>query len=90
MAKGYFGAKVEAVPHREAGGYEIRPVRVYRPQAESAISAVVDHPYLSAAVKINGMNYSHFMNGLKKAGVTLNRQDAPLSSRCRMPRRSPR
>ena len=28
---------------------------------------------ISAAVKMHGMNYSTFMNGLKKAGVTLNR-----------------
>ena len=29
---------------------------------------------ISAACKINGMNYSTFINGLKKAGVTLNRK----------------
>ena len=29
---------------------------------------------ISAAAKINGMNYSTFMNGLKKAGITLNRK----------------
>ena len=29
---------------------------------------------ISAACKLNGMNYSTFMNGLKKAGVTLNRK----------------
>ena len=29
---------------------------------------------ISAATKMNGMNYSTFMNGLKKAGVTLNRK----------------
>lgn len=29
---------------------------------------------ISAACKMNGMNYSTFMNGLKKAGVTLNRK----------------
>jgi len=29
---------------------------------------------ISAACKANGMNYSTFMNGLKKAGVTLNRK----------------
>jgi large subunit ribosomal protein L20 len=29
---------------------------------------------ISAACKTNGMNYSSFMNGLKKAGVTLNRK----------------
>jgi large subunit ribosomal protein L20 len=29
---------------------------------------------ISAAAKINGMNYSTFMNGCKKAGITLNRK----------------
>ena len=29
---------------------------------------------ISAAAKMNGMNYSTFMNGLKKAGVDLNRK----------------
>ena len=29
---------------------------------------------ISAQCKVNGMNYSRFMNGLKKAGVTLNRK----------------
>ena len=29
---------------------------------------------ISAAAKINGMNYSTFMNGLKKAGICLNRK----------------
>lgn len=29
---------------------------------------------ISAAAKMNGMNYSTFMNGLKKADITLNRR----------------
>lgn len=29
---------------------------------------------ISAACKLNGMNYSTFMNGLKKAGINLNRK----------------
>lgn len=29
---------------------------------------------ISAAAKMNGMNYSTFMNGLKKAGIHLNRK----------------
>lgn len=29
---------------------------------------------ISAQAKVNGINYSRFMNGLKKAGVTLNRK----------------
>ncbi|MBQ2752190.1 MAG: 50S ribosomal protein L20, partial [Oscillospiraceae bacterium] len=29
---------------------------------------------ISAACRMNGMNYSTFMDGLKKAGITLNRK----------------
>lgn len=29
---------------------------------------------ISAACKMNDMNYSRFMNGLKKAGITMNRK----------------
>ena len=29
---------------------------------------------ISAQARMNGMNYSRFMNGLKKAGITLNRK----------------
>ena len=29
---------------------------------------------ISAGCKLNGINYSTFMNGLKKAGITLNRK----------------
>lgn len=29
---------------------------------------------ISAAAKMNGMNYSTFMNGLKKAGIEINRK----------------
>ncbi|MBQ7901668.1 MAG: 50S ribosomal protein L20, partial [Clostridia bacterium] len=29
---------------------------------------------ISAAAKLNGINYSQFMNGLKKAGINMNRK----------------
>ena len=29
---------------------------------------------ISAQAKVNGINYSRFMNGLKKSGITLNRK----------------
>ena len=29
---------------------------------------------ISAAAKMNGMNYSTFMNGMKKAGIEMNRK----------------
>ena len=42
---------------------------------------------ISAAVKPYGMNYSRFMNGLKKSGIEMNRKSLP-SSRSRMQLRS--
>ena len=36
--------------------------------------AVSRRSAISAACKLNGMNYSQFMNGLKKAGINLNRK----------------
>ena len=43
---------------------------------------------ISAACRMNDINYSTFMNGLKKAGVTLNRKcflKLPLQMRRRLP-----
>ena len=37
-------------------------------------SVVSRRSVISAACKLNGMNYSQFMNGLKKAGINLNRK----------------
>ena len=37
-------------------------------------SAVSRRNVISAACKLNGMNYSQFMNCLKKAGINLNRK----------------
>ena len=45
-----------------------------RKQQEARFPPPVDHPYFSAACRMNGINYSTFMNGLKKAGITLNRK----------------
>ena len=45
-----------------------------RKQKKRDFRSTVDHPYLCCLQGINGMNYSTFMNGLKKAGVDLNRK----------------
>ena len=73
-AKGYYGAKSrsyraakEQVQHslqyqyrdRRAKKREIRRLWITR---------------INAAARINGLSYSVFMNGLKKAGITLNRK----------------
>ena len=36
--------------------------------------SITDISFKAPAAKINGMNYSTFMNGCKKAGITLNRK----------------
>ena len=70
LAKGYFGAKSklfrtakEAV--MKSGQYAYIGRRDFRRLWITRISA---------AAKLNGMNYSTLMNGLKKAGVSLNRK----------------
>jgi large subunit ribosomal protein L20 len=74
LAKGYFGAKsklfrianqavmkslVYAYRDRKAKKRDFRKLWISR---------------INAAARINGMSYSRFMNGLKKAGIELNRK----------------
>ena len=74
LAKGYFGAKSklfktakEAV--MKSGNYAY----IGRRQKKRDFRRLWI-TRISAAAKINGMNYSTFMNGLKKAGVGINRK----------------
>ena len=74
LAKGYFGAKSthfkmakQAV--MKSGNYAY----VGRKQRKRDFRSLWI-TRISAACRINGMNYSTFMNGLKKAGVELNRK----------------
>ncbi len=74
LAKGYFGAKSklfktakEAV--MKSGNYAY----VGRKQKKRDFRRLWI-TRISAAAKINGMNYSTFMNGLKKAGISINRK----------------
>ena len=74
LAKGYFGAKSrlfrtakEAVMKSQQYAYIGRKQRK-RDFRRLWITRI------SAAAKVNGMNYSTFMNGLKKANITLNRK----------------
>lgn len=74
LAKGYFGAKSrlfrvakEAV--MKSGQYAyIGRKQKKRDFRQLWITRI------SAACKMNGMNYSTFINGLKKAGIDLNRK----------------
>ena len=74
LAKGYFGAKSklfktakEAV--MKSGNYAYIGRRLKKRDFRRLWITRI-----SAAAKMNGMNYSTFMNGLKKAGVQLNRK----------------
>ena len=74
LAKGYFGAKSklfktakEAV--MKSGNYAY----IGRRQKKRDFRRLWI-TRISAACKLNGINYSSFMNGLKKAGITINRK----------------
>ena len=74
LAKGYFGAKSrlfktakEAV--MKSGHYAY----IGRKQKKRNFRSLWI-TRISAGCKMNGINYSTFMNGLKKAGITLNRK----------------
>ena len=74
LAKGYFGAKhrlfktaKEAV--MKSGNYAYIGRRLKKRDFRRLWITRI-----SAAAKMNGMNYSTFMNGLKKAGVEINRK----------------
>ena len=74
MAKGYWGSKSkhfkmanQAVMKSGSYAYTGRKLKK-RDFRQLWITRI------NAACKMNGMNYSTFMNGLKKAGITLNRK----------------
>ena len=74
LAKGYFGAK--STPFKMAkqavmksGNYAY----IGRKQKKRDFRKLWI-TRISAACRTNGMNYSQFMNGLKKAGINLNRK----------------
>ena len=73
-AKGYWGAKSkhfkmakEAI--MKSGNYAFAGRKMKKRDFRSLWIARI-----SAEAKVNGMNYSTFMHGLKKAGVELNRK----------------
>ena len=74
LAKGYFGAKSklfktakEAV--MKSGNYAYIGRRLKKRDFRRLWITRI-----SAACKMNGMNYSTFMNGLKKSGIEMNRK----------------
>lgn len=74
LAKGYFGAKSKHFKMAKqavmkSGNYAY----VGRKQKKREFRQLWI-TRISAACKLNGINYSQFMNGCKKAGITLNRK----------------
>ena len=73
LAKGYWGSKSRHFKMAKQAVMKMVTTHI------SAVSTERDFRRLwitriSAACKSNGTNYSTFMNGLKKAGITLNRK----------------
>ena len=74
LAKGYFGAKSKLFrTAKEAVMKSGQYAYIGRRQRKRDFRRLWI-TRISAAAKLNGMNYSTLMNGLKKAGVTLNRK----------------
>ena len=74
LAKGYFGAKSKLFKMAKqqvmkSGNYAF----IGRKQKKRNFHSLWI-TRISAACRMNGINYSTFMNGLKKAGVELNRK----------------
>ncbi|MBP0981767.1 MAG: 50S ribosomal protein L20 [Oscillospiraceae bacterium] len=74
LAKGYFGGKSRLFrTAKEAVMKSGRYAYIGRKQKKRNFRQLWI-TRISAACRMNGVNYSTFMNGLKKAGVTLNRK----------------
>ena len=74
LAKGYFGAKSKQ--YRAASEQVRRSLRyayIGRKQKKRDFRRLWI-TRISAACKLNDMNYSRFMNGLRKAGIEINRK----------------
>ena len=74
MAKGYWGAKSK---HYKMANQAVMKSLTYAYTGRRLKKRDFRRLWItriSAACKLNGMNYSQFMNGLKKAGINLNRK----------------
>ncbi len=74
MAKGYWGAKSK---HFKMANQAVMKSLTYAYVGRRLKKRDFRRLWItriSAAAKANGMNYSRFMNGLKKAGIDLNRK----------------
>ena len=74
LSKGYFGAKSKLFrTANEAAMKSLRYAYIGRKHKKRDFRRLWI-TRISAATQANGMNYSTFMNGLKKAGVDINRK----------------
>ncbi len=74
MAKGYWGSKSK---HFKMANQQVMKSLTYAYVGRRLKKRDFRQLWItriSAACKLNGMNYSTFMNGLKKAGVQINRK----------------
>ena len=74
LAKGYWGSKSK---HFKMANQAVMKSGVYAYTGRKLKKRDFRQLWITrinAACKMNGMNYSTFMNGLKKAGITLNRK----------------
>ena len=74
MAKGYWGSK--STHYKMANQAVMKSLKyayIGRKQKKREFRQLWI-ARINAACKANGMNYSRFMNGIKKAGITMNRK----------------
>ena len=74
LAKGYFGAKSKHFKMAKQAVMKSGQYAYIGRKQKKRDFRRLWITRISAAAKLNGMNYSTFMNGLKKAGITMNRK----------------
>ncbi len=74
LAKGYFGAKSKHFKMAKQAVMKSGQYAYIGRKHKKRDFRRIWITRISAACKLNGMNYSSFMNGVNKAGITLNRK----------------
>ena len=74
LAKGYFGAKSKHFKMAKQAVMKSGQYAYIGRKQKKRDFRRLWITRISAAAKINGMNYSTFMNGVNKAGINLNRK----------------
>ncbi|MBR4101312.1 MAG: 50S ribosomal protein L20 [Oscillospiraceae bacterium] len=74
LAKGYFGAKSKHFKMAKQAVMKSGQYAYVGRKQKKRNFRQLWITRISAAAKMNGMNYSTFMNGCKKAGIILNRK----------------